>query len=127
MKESNRQKKMGRLIQKEMGELLQRDFRVNNGSMLTIHVVRATADLGIARIYVSVFPDNKGQETVDYLLENKYEIRQLLAKRIRNVVRHVPDLQYYLDDTLEEVEHMDRLLGNSGSGEIEAPSDAAEE
>ncbi|MCL4103852.1 UNVERIFIED_CONTAM: hypothetical protein GTU68_029169 [Idotea baltica] len=117
---------MGRLIQKEMGELLQRDFRVNNGAMLTIHQVRATADLGIARLYISVFPDNKGQETVDYLLENKYEIRQLLAKRIRNVVRHVPDLQYYLDDTLEEVEHMDRLLGNSAAGEPEAGSDEAE-
>lgn len=127
MKESNRQKKMGRLIQKEMGELLQRDFRVSNGAMLTIHVVRVTADLGIARIYVSVFPDNKGQETVDYLLENKHEIRQLLARRIKNVVRHVPELQYYLDDTLQTVEHMDRLLGNVIPGEAGAAANSEEE
>lgn len=110
MKESNRQKKMGKLILKEMSELFQRDFSISNGAMMTIHVVRVTGDLGIARLYISVFPDAKGQETIDFLMSSKQEIRHLLGRRIRQQVRHIPELQFYLDDTLQEVEQMGELL-----------------
>ena len=124
MKESNRQKKMGRLILKEMSELFQRDFPLTNGAMMTIHVVRVTTDLAIARLYISVFPDGKGQETIDYLLENKGEIRHLLGRRIRKQVRHIPELQFYLDDTLQEAEHIGELISgvlteDSGSSKSE--------
>ena len=110
MKESNRQKKMGRLILKEMSELFQRDFPLTNGAMMTIHVVRVTTDLAIARLYISVFPDGKGEETIEYLLANKGEIRHLLGRRIRKQVRHIPELQFYLDDTLQEAEHIGELI-----------------
>ena len=110
MKESNRQKKMGKLILKEMSELFQRDFPLTNGAMMTIHVVRVTTDLAIARLYISVFPDGKGQETIDYLLENKREIRHLLGRRIRKQVRHIPELQFYLDDTLQAAEQIGELI-----------------
>lgn len=127
MKESNRQKKMGKLILKEMSEIFQREFTIGNGSMMTIHQVRSTGDLGIARLYISVFPDNMGQETIDFLMENKGELRHLLAKRIRKQVRHIPELQFYLDDTLEKVEEMDELLSSvipsEGDKAEEAPSD----
>ena len=110
MKESNRQKKMGKLLLKEISELFQRNFPVNTGGMMTIHLVRVTSDLGIARVYISIFPDSKGPETLDFLLENKREIRRLLGRRIRQQVRHIPELQFYLDDTLQEVERMDDLI-----------------
>ncbi len=112
MKESNRQKKMGKLILKEMSEILQRDFLVINGSMLTIHQVRVTGDLGIARLYISVFPDARGREAIDFLSENKGKLRRLVAQRIRQQVRHIPELQFYLDDTLMEVDKMDQLLSS---------------
>lgn len=115
---------MGKLILKEMSELLQRDFPITNGAMLTIHQVRATGDLGIARLYISVFPDAKGQETIDFLMESKGEIRHLLARRIRQQVRHIPELQFYLDDTLVEVEKMGNLLASVLTEEREEDEDS---
>lgn len=110
MKESNRQKKFGRLIQQELSAIFQRDFSVPGGVMLTVTVVRSTPDLAIARIYVSVFPEAKGGETVAHLNESMKEIRHLLGRRIRQNVRHIPELEFFLDDTLQEVERMDRLF-----------------
>ncbi len=129
MKESNRQKKMGKLILKEMSELFQRDFSISNGAMMTIHVVRVTGDLGIARLYISVFPDAKGQDTIDFLMESKQEIRYLLGRRIRQQVRNIPELQFYLDDTLQEVEQMGELLTSvlPEDGDSEETSESTEE
>ncbi len=125
--ESNRQKKMGKLLLKEMSELFQRDFTISNGAMMTIHVVRVTSDLGIAKLYISVFPDSKGGETMEYLMEHKREIRHLLGRRIRKQVRHIPELQFYLDDTLQEVEHIDRLITSVVTPEDEETDQQEEE
>lgn len=110
MKESNRQKKFGKLIQKELSEILQREFKVEGEPMLTVTVVRGTPDLKIARVYISVFPDGQAREAVAELgLRNK-EIRQLLVHRTRQQLRFAPELQFYLDDTLNEVGHMEQLF-----------------
>ena len=108
--ESNRQKKFGKLIQQEMSELLPREIAVPDSPLLTVTVVRMTADMGIARVYISVLPDQKGAATIEFLNENKGEARYLLGKRIRKQVRHIPELEFYLDDTLQEVERMDDLF-----------------
>lgn len=110
MQESNRQKKFARVIQKEIGDILQREITVEGAQMLTVTVVRSTPDLRIARVYISVFPDKAGEAAVEALREDVKHIRHLLAQRIRQQVRHIPELQFYLDDTAREVEHMDQLF-----------------
>lgn len=110
MKESNRQRKFARVIQKEMSEIFQKEISIPGSPMVTVTVVRATPDLRIVRVYTSVFPDAQGPETVAYLRETVRETRHLLAQRIRKQVRYIPDLEFFLDDTLQEVEKMDRLF-----------------
>lgn len=110
MKESNRQKKFGRLVKEELSSIFQREMPIPGGVMVTVTVVRSTPDLGIARVYISVFPDAKGPETIDYLNKNTKEARGYLGRRIRQSVRHIPELEFFLDDTLQEVERMDGLF-----------------
>jgi ribosome-binding factor A len=114
MNESNRQKKFGRLIQKEISEILQREVKVQGEPMLTVTVVRGTPDLKSARIYISVFPDGKGQAAVDELNERIWEVRNALGRRVRQQLRFVPEVQFFLDDTLQEVAYMDRLFSKIG-------------
>lgn len=110
MKESNRQKKFGKVILKELSEIFQREISIPNAPMLTITVVRGTPDLAIARVYVSVFPDEQGKSALEAIHDSNREIRHLLARRIRRQVKIIPELQFYLDDTAQVVEHMDKLL-----------------
>jgi ribosome-binding factor A len=110
MKESNRQKKFGKLIQKELSEVLAREFSVEGSPMLSVTVVRGTPDLKIARIYVSVFPDDKAQMALGELTTRNREVRQLLAARLRHQLRFIPELQFYLDDTLNEVDQLEKLF-----------------
>ena len=116
MKESSRQRKFAKLILREMSEILQRDVTAPGKPLLTVTVVRATSDLGIARVYISVMPENQGQAAIDYFTENSKEIRHFLAQRIRKVVRHVPELQFFLDDSLQEVAKMDALFASLEEG-----------
>jgi ribosome-binding factor A len=112
MKESNRQKKFGKLLQKELSEVLAREIVLEHSPMLTVTVVRASPDLRMARVFISVFPDDQGPTAVAEV-ELKYrEIRQLLAQRIKQQVRYIPELQFFLDDTMQEVERMEDLLGS---------------
>jgi ribosome-binding factor A len=110
MKESNRQKKFGKMIQKELSEVLAREFRMDGSPMLSVTVVRGTPDLKIARIYVSVFPDDKAQMALGELTTRNREVRQLLAVRMRHQLRYIPELQFYLDDTLNEVDQLEKLF-----------------
>ncbi|MEM7038056.1 MAG: 30S ribosome-binding factor RbfA [Bacteroidota bacterium] len=110
MKESNRQKKFGKLIQKELSVILQRDITLENAPMLTVTVVRGTPDLRIARVYISVFPQDQAEAAMEGLQEANKEIRHLLAQKIRRQVRNIPEIQFYLDDTAQEVKRMDALF-----------------
>lgn len=110
MKESNRQKKFGRLIQKELSEMFQREVAVEGAPMLTVTVVRGTPDLKQARVYISVFPDGKGPAAVKELNERVREIRGSLGRRVREQLRFVPEILFFLDDTMQEVAHMEGLF-----------------
>ena len=78
--------------------------------MITISVVRVTGDLGIAKIYITTLPDSKLEETVDRLNEGSWQIRKQLAARIRNKVRKMPELRFFVDDTFEEAARIEKLL-----------------
>jgi ribosome-binding factor A len=110
MKESNRQKKFGKLLQKELSEVFQRDILLEGAPMLTVTVVRASPDLRMARIFISVFPDDKGPAVVAEVTAKYKEVRHTLSQRIKTQVRYMPELQFFLDDTMLEVEKMEDLL-----------------
>jgi ribosome-binding factor A len=112
MKESNRQKKFGKLLQKELSEIFQREILLEGAPMLTVTVVRATPDLRMARIFISVFPDDKGPAAILEVEKKNREIRHTLSQRIKTQVRYMPELNFFLDDTLIEVEKMEGLLGS---------------
>lgn len=109
--ESQRQQKFGRLIQKELADILQKEgWGMFNGNMITITKVRMTPDLLIARTYLSIFGNDKKQQTVDLLSEKKGEIRYKLGQRIRKDVKAIPDLEFFLDDSLDYADKIDKLF-----------------
>lgn len=110
MKESTRQKKLGKLVQKELSEIFHREISISSEMMLTVTVVRVTGDLREARAYISVFPENMGPRAIRELTKRRKEIRGILGHRIRQQVRHIPEVVFYLDDTHEAVTHIESLL-----------------
>jgi ribosome-binding factor A len=108
--ETTRQNKISRLIQKEMGELLLQSSHLFPGAMITVTRVNITPDLSLARINVSVFATNDKDAVLKQLDAHSREFRFLLGKRIRNQVRIIPELQFFIDDTLDYLEHIDNLL-----------------
>lgn len=111
--ESKRQQKVGRQIQKDLGDIFQREARhLINGTFITVTAVRMTPDLGIARAYLSFLPDKNKKILFEAIQESTRFIRQKLGERVRHQLRIVPELQFYLDDTAEYAAKMDALFAN---------------
>jgi ribosome-binding factor A len=109
--ESTRLQKISRLLQKDLGEILQRlDKDVLKGKMVSVTVVRVSPDLSLAKVYLSVFPSENGQAFVDELRHHIKHIRNVLGQRVRNQLRIVPELAFFIDDSLDYVNHIDELL-----------------
>jgi ribosome-binding factor A len=108
--ESTRQNKISRLIQKEMGELLQQSAQLFPGAMITVTRVNVTPDLSLARVNVSIFATDNKESVLKSLDKHSRELRFLLGKRIHNQVRIIPELQFFIDDTLDYLEKIDNLL-----------------
>ncbi len=108
---STRQNKVARLIQKELGDIFQRESKVLfAGKMISVTVVRITPDLGLARIYLSVFPMEKGKDPLFEVHENTPRLRRELGNRIRHQLRVIPELVFLIDDSLDYIENIERLL-----------------
>ena len=111
--ESKRQQKVARQIQKDLGDIFQKEARhLVNGTMVTITGVRMTPDLGIARAYLSFLPEKNKNVVFDGIQENVRFIRQKLGERVRHQLRIVPELEFYLDDTAEYAAKMDALFAD---------------
>ncbi|MDD4778364.1 MAG: 30S ribosome-binding factor RbfA [Fermentimonas sp.] len=110
--DTNRQEKINRLIQKELGELFLLETKKMPGTLISVTRVRVTPDLSIAYAYLSVFPSEKGEEIVKNINENVKTIRYDLGKRTRNQLRVIPELNFFIDDSLDYIENIDRLLKN---------------
>ena len=109
--ESTRQNKVARMLQKDLGEIFQRlDRDVLQGKMVTITVVRMSPDLSFAKVYLSIFPSEKNTEFIEHLKHYTKSIRNQVAQRVRNQLRIVPELAFYIDDSLDYVEKIDQLL-----------------
>ena len=109
--DSTRQLKVSRLVQKELGETFQREPKLLFGSaLITVTQVRVSPDLGIAKVYVSLFnvPDTK--ILLKSIQVHTKEIRTKLSDRIKKQVRIIPNLVFFLDDSLDYAMRIDELL-----------------
>lgn len=111
MEESKRQKQVARLIQEEMTILFQREgLSIVQGGMVSISKVVVTPDLLEARIYLSFFKIEDPQALLAGIKEKTGELRGALGNKLRNQLRRIPELQFFLDDTLDHVQRMDDLF-----------------
>lgn len=108
--ESTRQSKIARLIQKELSEIFLLQAKSMNGVLVSVTSVRVSPDLSIARVYISVFPSERGNEIVKNLNENMKSIRFDLGNRLRHQLRIIPELKFFIDDSLDYLERIDELL-----------------
>ena len=109
--DSTRQQKIARQIQRDIAEIIQKELSDDiRGSLVTVTTVRVSPDLAYAKIYVSIFPFERNAAILDIIKEKNWLIRKLLGSRIRNQLKVVPELEFFLDDSLEYIENIDNLL-----------------
>ncbi len=109
--ESKRQQKFAGVIQKDLAEIFQREgMNLLPNIMVTITKVRVTPDLAIARVFLSFFNSNNNTLALNTIKAHSNEIRYKLGNRIKDQVRIVPHLEFFIDDTSEYVERMDKLF-----------------
>ncbi len=108
--ETTRQAKIARLLQKELSEIFRQQTAKTHGVIISVSAVRVTPDLSIARVYLSVFPSTNAQEIMNNINLSAKTIRYELAQKVRFQLRKTPELQFYLDDSLDYIENIDHLL-----------------
>lgn len=109
--ENIRQQKVASQIKKDISDIFTKEAAgVVRGSMVTVTVVRVSPDLGYAKVYLSVFPFANGDEVLKSVEENNWMIRKALAARVKNQLRVVPELSFFLDDSLEYIENIESLI-----------------
>lgn len=109
--DSIRQNKVSRLIQKELSEILRKDFKEYLGNaLLSVTTVRVSPDLSYAKIYLSIFPQDAVDNTMHILEEKNKNIRFVLGKQIGKQMRIIPELRFFVDDSLDYIEKIDELL-----------------
>ena len=108
--ESTRQAKISRLIQKELSEIFRRQTASTHGTIVSVSAVRVSPDLSVARVYLSVFPSDKASEIITNVNASAKTIRYELAAKVRYQLRKTPELQFYLDDSLDYIDNIDALL-----------------
>ena len=109
--ESTRQKKVARLVLKELSRIFNIESNNILGSiMVSITAVRISPDLGYANIYLSVFPVTDPEDALEKIKKNRSLLRKKLGIAVRNQLRVVPELNFYIDDSAEYAEQIDKLL-----------------
>lgn len=108
--ETIRQNKVARLLQKELSEIFQQQTRSMHGVLVSVSAVRISPDMSVARVYLSIFPSEKGEELIKNVNANMKSIRYELGTRVRFQLRIIPELKFFLDDSLDYLERIDELL-----------------
>ncbi len=125
--EGKRQAKIARLIQKELSEIFRKETARLGGVLVSVTEVRVSPDLSIARAYLSIFPGDKANEVLENINRQSKTVRYELAQAVRQVLRKCPDLQFYLDDSLDYIENIDRLLASDPiKGTADEPAEGEE-
>ncbi len=108
--ETTRQKKVSRVILRELGIYFQRNaISYAKGGMITVTTVRVSPDLGIAKVYLSIFAVPDKEAVLKEIKDRTWEVRKYLAGE-RSELRIAPDLHFFIDDALDQIEHIDNLL-----------------
>jgi ribosome-binding factor A len=111
MQESKRQKQVAGLINEELNDIFRRmGLGMMDGGMVSIASVKITPDLFEARIYLSLFQVKDSQAVLLAIKDKAKDIRKELGARVRHQLRSIPELQFFLDDTLDYVDKMEALL-----------------
>ena len=108
--QETRQAKISRLLQKELAQIFQSQTRMMHGVMVSVTRVKISPDLSICTAHLSVFPSEKAEEILNNVNANVKTIRYDLGQRIRNQVRIIPELRFFIDDSLDYIDHIDELL-----------------
>ena len=108
--QETRQNKIARLLQKELSLIFQQQTRATHGVMISVTRTKISPDLSICTAYLSVFPGEKGEEILANINANTQQIRYELGTRVRNQMRIIPELRFFIDDSLDYIEHIDELL-----------------
>ena len=108
--QETRQNKIARLLQKELSMIFQEQTRSLHGVMVSVTRVRISPDLSVCTAYLSVFPSEKSEEIVQNITKNEKQIRYELGTRIRYQLRIVPELRFFIDDSLDYIDRIDELL-----------------
>lgn len=109
--ETNRQKKIAGVIQKDLVEILQGAAQDGmKGVVISVSKVHVTSDLGQAKAYLSIFPSAKKEEILEGIVSNTPLIRHAIAARTKNQLRRMPELSFYIDDSLDYIENIDAAL-----------------
>lgn len=109
--ESTRQLKVAKEIQKDMAEIIRsKGMAAFQGALVSVSGVKISPDLSVSKIYVSVFPSEKAQTVMSILEENSRALRGELGSKVGKQLRIVPEITFYLDSSLDYVEHIEELL-----------------
>ncbi|TYA52164.1 30S ribosome-binding factor RbfA [Formosa maritima] len=110
--ESQRQKKIGSVLQRDLVDVLQKAATQGGmqGILISVSKVKVTVDLSVAKVFLSIFPNDKGKELIEGIKSNSPLIKHELAQRTKNQLRRMPALQFYLDDSLEYIDKIDKSL-----------------
>lgn len=108
--EQRRLHKIARLIQKELGEIFRKETAKTTGTIISVTDVRPSQDLSQAKVYLSIFPSEKGKEIVKNINKQGHEVRFALGKQTGSQLRVIPELTFFLDETLDYMQRIDELL-----------------
>ena len=108
--QATRLEKINRLVQKELSEIFRLETAKTTGVLISVSHVRVSPDLSVARVHLSIFPSEKGAEMISNINANATAIRYDLSQRLRYQLRRTPELTFYIDDSLDYIEHIDQLL-----------------
>lgn len=108
--QETRQNRISRLLQKELSLIFQGQTRQMHGVMISVTRVKISPDLSICTAYLSIFPSEKSEELLQNIQRNASQVRYELGQRVRNQLRIIPELRFFLDDSLDYLDKIDELL-----------------
>jgi len=108
--QETRQNKIARLLQKELSVIFQQQTRMTHGVMVSVTRTKVSPDLSVCTAYLSIFPSERGEEILSNIKASEKKIRYELGTRVRYQLRIIPELRFFIDDSLDYIDHIDQLL-----------------
>ena len=108
--QETRQNKIARLLQKELSLIFQQQTRAMHGVMVSVTRAKISPDLSVCTAYLSIFPSEKGEEILANINASNKSIRYELGTRVKSQLRIIPELRFFIDDSLDYIDRIDELL-----------------